>query len=131
MSAHWRYLRYVLLHKWYVLRAGVVINGWKPSWLWRLLVHDLSKFRPSEWNPDVQKFYGKHPLGTIKADGKRHARDIARDRDAAFQRAWLRHIQRNDHHWQHWLLHEDSGKTIVLLPPAVCVDEMVADWLAA
>lgn len=132
MRPHLRYLKYVLLHKAYVFAAGVRINGIftgpsqsplrRLAWFWRLLVHDLSKFRPSEWRPYVAKFYGPQTLPLAGKD---------REVQAAFNRAWLLHIHRNEHHWQHWILHEDSGKTLVLLPEAVIADEMLADWIGA
>jgi hypothetical protein len=53
VRAHAKYLRYLLRHKWYVLRAGLKTGA--P--LWRLIVHDASKFRPREWRPYVRKFY--------------------------------------------------------------------------
>lgn len=121
MRPHLHYLRYVLLHKWYVAKAGIEINGWSPRWLWRLLIHDLSKFRPSEWSPYVTTFYGA-PTREPTTRALRMSR---------FDRAWLLHIHRNPHHWQHWLLREDSGGTKALLQPSAVVDEMVADWLAA
>lgn len=137
MKPHLRYLKYVLLHKAYVFRAGLAIgpagawNGrgpywlrWLP-WLWRLLIHDLSKFRPSEWTPYVHHFYGVFEQEGVEAIRARQTR-LAR-----FNQAWLFHQHRNAHHWQHWVLREDSGKTIVLLPPPVLADEMLADWLGA
>lgn len=134
MKPHIQYLRYVVLHKLYVLRAGLAIakHVGRPqsriAWLWRLLVHDLSKFSRAEWSPYVTNFYGAR---SKFADNEPGARQEARERHLAFQRAWLHHIHANDHHWQHHVLLEDSGKTIVLIPPAVLVYEMVADWLAA
>lgn len=162
MKPHLRYLRYVLLHKSYVLVAGVAIKrvrgaphpitetevarvdrGWF-RWLWRLLVHDWSKFRPSEWAPYVANFYGpplediEHNPHALAADcycstcqAQRAVVEARRARRARFDRAWLQHQHRNPHHWQHWVLREDSGKTLVLLPPSSDVDEMVADWIGA
>lgn len=142
---HAKYLRYVLLHKFYVFRAGLairkVIGVPEPTWrwVWRLLVHDLSKFRPSEWMPYATYFYGDAPViafGDARvllpgAVGPDQAAEITRTRKAKFQAAWLWHIHRNPHHWQHHILHEDSGKTFILVPPAPLAYEMVADWLAA
>jgi hypothetical protein len=51
---HLRYLSYVLRHKWWVLVAGLKVGA--P--LWRLLIHDWSKFTPAEWGPYVATFYG-------------------------------------------------------------------------
>jgi hypothetical protein len=153
MRPHLRYLRYVLLHKLYVARAMVAIRPpagvtWT-LWLWRALVHDLSKFRPSEWRPYVEKFYGDpqawlardvaarlaSPNVVVRLTAKSEAGARMGERRAAigraFDRAWLAHQHRNPHHWQHWLLREDDGKTKVLLMPVEYVDEMVADWLGA
>ena len=47
MKAHLRYLGYVLRHKWFVLVAGLKVGA--P--LWRLLIHDWSKFTAAEWGP--------------------------------------------------------------------------------
>lgn len=160
---HVGYAKYVLLHKFYVFRAGHVIRrvmGGVPEsrvrWYWRLLVHDASKFRPSEWRPYAASFYGESPerkalrevragmtaaqLG-LEAQGytdhplsvevTTRTQTIERERRAAFNAAWLRHIHRNPHHWQHHILHEDSGKVFVLVPEAALAYEMVADWLAA
>jgi hypothetical protein len=118
---HLRYLRYVLLHKWYVLRFGIVINGWSLPWLWRLLVHDASKFSPVEWCPYAVQFYGRETLTGLKF----------REQSRRFNHAWLHHLHHNPHHWQHWLLQQDSGTLVVLVPPIVIVNEMIADWLAA
>jgi hypothetical protein len=160
---HLKYLRYVLLHKFYVLRAGLAIRkvigdtGKEVfvAWLWRLLVHDLSKFGRAEWSPYVANFYGPGALDVAEAKMRRENEEridmggtpysdaefregasmlratIERDRKAAFNAAWLHHIHVNPHHWQHHILHEDSGKVLVLVPDAVLVFEMVADWLGA
>lgn len=158
MKAHLKYLRYVVAHKLYVLRAGLCIHPWyHPLWLWRLLVHDWSKFLPAEWTPYVHAFYGESIDSVVERTAARWRRiseeshgpmslnaeqghaaavealrqTIKRDRQAAFNAAWLHHIHFNPHHWQHHILHEDSGRTLVLIPKAVLADEMVADWLAA
>lgn len=127
MTPDLKYLRYVLAHKFYVFRAGLAIRKvcqvpeplWR--WVWRLLVHDLSKFSPAEWTPYVDQFYGDEP----------EAMSAKLERQRRFNAAWLHHIHANPHHWQHHILHEDSGKVIVLIPHAALVHEMVADWLAA
>jgi hypothetical protein len=124
MRAHWLYLRYVVRHKIAVLRSGLALGTPHDTnavaWFWRLLVHDLSKFRPCEWRPYVAQFYGEAVTGEASTERKR-----------AFDRAWLEHIHRNPHHWQYHVLREDSGKTKVLLMTISETDEMLADWLGA
>lgn len=50
---------------------------------------------------------------------------------AAFNAAWLAHQHRNPHHWQHWVLREDSGATFALPMPHKYRLEMVCDWQGA
>lgn len=122
-------LSYVIRHKWFVFVAGLRVGA--P--VWRLLIHDWSKFLPVEWWPYVRYFYGgpwptdqemwnKFPgyTGPTKAS-------VA----AAFDRAWLHHQHANPHHWQHWILREDSGALKVLAMPEHFAREMVADWMGA
>lgn len=115
MKSHLKYLAYVLRHKWFVLLAS-----WKYGCLWRGLVHDLSKFYPSEWFPYVEYFYGTRTQG---------GRDIVVER--RFDVAWLHHQRRNPHHHQYWLLKRDDGSLEALEMPEEYVREMVADWEGA
>lgn len=117
MKAHLQYLWYVLLHKWYVYRAGVRLGVPR----WRLLIHDWSKFLPSEWFPYVEHFYGPRLEG-----------DALRQLQARFNLAWLYHQRRNKHHWQYWTMRlDDQGREITLIPPAMYALEMLADWIGA
>lgn len=61
MKAHFKYLSYVIRHKWFVLVAGLKTGA--P--LWRLLIHDWSKFTPAEWSPYVLNFYTKPRKGEV------------------------------------------------------------------
>lgn len=151
---HLRYLKYVALHKLYVFIAGFAMRGLDVPFLFRLVIHDLSKLRPSEWRPYATYFYSEPPsawierkareievtqLTTIGVPGTTGARQLAEaawgkekaQRKARFDRAWLKHIHRNPHHWQYWLLQQDDGRRILLLPPADVIDEMVCDWIGA
>lgn len=131
MIAHFRYLSYVLRHKWFVLIAGLKTGA--P--LWRLLIHDWSKLTPAEWGPYVRKFYGKvesdearrRSIRIVNAEFGHTQAEI----DAAFDRAWLHHQHASPHHWQHWLLREDDGGTKTLPMPEHFAREMVADWAGA
>lgn len=120
MNAHLKYLWYVCRHKWFVLLAS-----WHYGCLWRGLVHDLSKFWPSEWFPYSNFFYGnwkKH-----HEEGKPPPPEVKDD----FDRAWLLHQNRNPHHWNYWLLRKDGGAVVAMEMPDIYVREMVADWTGA
>ena len=113
---HWKYLKAVLRHKWFVLCAG-----WGRVPLWRLIIHDWQKFTPTEWFPYARAFYG--PSSRTKT-GKPQG-------DPAFDFAWLHHQKFGPHHWQYWVMHEDSGKVFCLPMPPVYREEMLADWRGA
>jgi len=116
MRRYIAYLRYVFRHIRCVRRAcfehGLYLQG---------LVHDLSKFRPSELIPYARHFYHR--------DGSKRTQD--KSGDAAFDFAWLLHQKRNKHHWQWWCLPEDNGGMKVLPMPLGYAQEMVCDWMGA
>ena len=127
---HWKYLKSQLRHKWFVFaeccRLGIP---------WLGIVHDWSKFLPSEWLGYTRYFYGNYlPLVEIPGDWKYRVlskEDVA----VQFDVAWLHHQHRNKHHWQRWLLTLDSarsnGKLFALPMPPKYRKEMLADWLGA
>lgn len=77
--------------------------------------HDQSKSDPDEYAAYDEYFYG----------GNRSFAVVQ-----AFNSAWLSHIHRNPHHWQHWvLIHDDPNE------PEECIEipyqyliEMICDW---
>lgn len=114
-------LKSVLIHKWYVLIAGNVVGV--P--IWRLIIHDWSKFSPIE----LLGYAGNIGGGVSK---KRWAR------------AWLHHLHCNPHHPEHWVLSwrgnprfydelgEKIGPFVTILPmPDIYVREMIADMMAS
>lgn len=122
MKAHWSYFKYVMRHKWFVFRACSVTGA--P--LWRAIIHDWSKFLPCEWTPYVRSFY--NPDGT-----KRDWKTLTPEDKVAFNAAWNHHQKANKHHWQYWLLTNDSDdpKHKALPMPEKYVREMIADWMGA
>ncbi len=121
-----KYLRYLLRHKWYVM-----IECFREGLIWRGLMHDLSKFLPSEIIPYTNFFYGK------KGDDIKSKRDKTGyykptdTGDKAFDFAWLLHQKRNRHHWQWWILPEDEGGVKVLPMTDEYRREMICDWIGA
>lgn len=89
-----KYLWQVLRHKWFVF-----LESCKLGIPWLGLIHDLSKFRPSEFFPYAHYFSG----GKFPNDGP-HGID--------FDYAWLNHQKRNKHHWQYWVLMNDNPQTV-------------------
>jgi hypothetical protein len=109
---HLLYLKYLIRHKWFVMLAC-----FRYGLYWRGIKHDWSKFLPCEWFPYAQSFYGPQP----RTD----------ETKVRFDRAWLHHQHFNPHHWQHWVLREDSGATKILEMHWDDMLEMLADWEGA
>jgi hypothetical protein len=123
MKAHLQYLSYVARHKWFVFLACWQIRA--P--LWNAIIHDWSKFTPQEWFPYVDYFYRRGGKDKHTADGKSYTAGC----DDAFDAAWLRHLHRNPHHYQFWVLRQDDGQIKTLPMPERYVREMIADWIGA
>lgn len=111
------YLRYfwqLLKHQRHILKAGRLTGV--P--FWRLLIHDWSKFLPSEFIPYARNDRG-HPRGREPKDGD------------DFQLAWLFHQNGNKHHWAFWISRSGRKANEPFPMPVSYAREMVADWLAA
>ena len=107
------FLHFILIskHRWYVFKlacmAGIPFKG---------LIHDLSKYSPTEFFESA-KYY----------QGNRSPINIAR-KEKGYSVAWLHHKGRNKHHieyWYDWNLNE----TPVI--PYKCAVEMLCDHVAA
>lgn len=113
MSKHLRYLKYVILHKYYVFKAGRVLGGIP---LWRLIIHDYSKFSRAEWTPYVNRFFSD----------RAGIEDKTLDPDE-FIKAWNHHWRKNPHHWEYWI----TANSKPMRMPDHFAREMIADWLGA
>ena len=108
-----RYLWLTTKHKAFVFRAGLRTKA--P--LWRLIIHDWTKYTPSEAPHYGRQFFGD------KSDA------------AGFAAAWLHHQNSNPHHWEYWISRTGHDKAAAhngsLRMPMWAVREMVADWMGA
>lgn len=80
-----------------------------------IFAHDQSKMEPDEYEAYDAYFYGGNRSYAVVED---------------FRKAWLLHIHRNPHHWQHWVLINDDPEEgeIVLEMPYCYILEMICDW---
>lgn len=117
-----QYGLYVLRHKWFVFlaacRMGHPLLG---------LLHDCSKFRPSEFIPYARHFYGPNAKQRRDKTGYYKPTDTG---DPAFDEAWFWHQKRNKHHWSYWVTPDHGGMKAMEMPWKY-VEEMVADWTGA
>lgn len=114
MTPTLKYLWLTLKHKTFVFQAGLKTGA--P--LWRLIIHDWTKFTPAEAPHYGRQFFGDQsdPEG--------------------FSLAWLHHQRNNPHHWEYWVPvtgHNRGGYGDLepLAMPDWAMREMVADWMGA
>lgn len=120
---HLKYLWYVLKHKYYVFVACMVLD---PMLFWQAVIHDWSKFTPTEWFPYVEQFYGKYAV-VKQPDSKGYIHQPGKN--PQFDAAWKHHWKNNPHHWQYWCI--KSHINIPVNMPDKYVKEMVCDWYGA
>lgn len=122
-----QYDEYLSLHihnvqrAWYeLLRPYLVEQGMAEEELqeidFRIDAHDASKLDSEEYQPYAEWFYGEHP-------------DEGEAKDA-FDLAWVHHQNNNEHHWQYWVLIQDTDepKYLALDMSKPAVYEMLCDW---
>lgn len=102
----------VTKHRWLVFklcaRIGIPYRG---------LIHDLSKYSPTEFFESVKYFNGsKSPILLCK-------------QDKGYSDAWLHHKGRNKHHTEYWVDINAKNKTPII--PYKFTAEMICDKLAA
>ncbi len=114
-------IKYMLIHKYFVFleccKWGIPVRG---------LLHDLSKFRPSEFFSYTEYYYYKNGKRRRPAGSFTNADTL----DLKFEYAWLLHQNRNKHHWQFWIIPELAGNKITPMDEA-SAKEMLCDWIGA
>ncbi|NLL62754.1 MAG: catalase [Ruminococcaceae bacterium] len=95
----------------YCFKAGIPIQG---------LLHDLSKYSPSEFWVGVKYYQGTR------------SPNVAERQDKGFSSAWMHHKGRNKHHHEYWF---DNDRSPIGLKPVEMetkyVIEMFCDRVAA
>ncbi len=107
-----KHFKLITYHKWIVFklccRIGIPLRG---------LLHDLSKYSPTEFFESIHYYVGNHsPITEAK-------------KVKGYSKAWLHHKGRNKHHAEYWVDYET--KEISPIIPYQYAAEMVCDKLAA
>lgn len=116
MKLNWivKSFKNITYHKYCVFLAGLKIG--KIS-IWRLLIHDWTKYLPSEFPHYTRQFHG------VQSD------------KLGFAYCWLKHQNRHEHHWHYWVSRTGSTSEYTnnspLPMPEYAVREMMADWMGA
>lgn len=93
----------------YCFKFGIPFRG---------IIHDLSKFSPTEFFESVKYF-----------DGTRSPIDVCKEQNGVSY-AWMHHKGRNKHHYEYWQDNFDRGGNPVKMPFKYAV-EMLCDYLGA
>ena len=102
-------------------RALVMKHCFKAGIPYRGLVHDLSKFSPTEFFSSAYYY----------EDGKRSPNEHERE-TKGYSDAWMHHKGRNKHHWEYWSDVNPKSKRYEPVPmPLVYLKESFCDRVAA
>lgn len=107
-----KHLNLVNKHRFLVFKLSI-----KAGILFRGLVHDLSKYSPTEFFESVKYYDGK--ISPIKVCKKENG----------YSKAWLHHKGRNKHHFEYWYDFAAPNKTPII--PYKYTVELICDTLAA
>ena len=111
-KSFWKHLHTINKHRWMVLKlcckVGIPFQG---------LVHDLSKYSPTEFWEGVKYFQGDYsPINNCK-------------KEKGYSEAWLHHKGRNKHHYEYW--YDYATKMLTPPMPFKYFLEMICDNFAA
>lgn len=99
-------------HRWYVFKLSV-----RAGIPWRGLLHDLSKYSPTEFWESAKYYTGDYsPI-------------VEARKDIGYSKAWLHHKGRNKHHTEYW--YDPKSPNPYPMIPYRYVAEMVCDKMAA
>lgn len=119
MSKAWKHFKTITYHK-YLVAKGC----FKVGLYWQGLVHDLSKYSPSEFWVGIKYYQGDRSPNNAEREA------------IGYSSAWLHHKGRNKHHYEYWIdysAHNDAmpGGMAPVPMPYHYVIEMVMDRIAA
>lgn len=104
----------ILKHKFEVVKIC-----FKFGLYWQGIVHDMSKFSPTEFIPSVKYYSGiRSPIEAEKED-------------KGYSMAWLHHKSRNKHHFWYWVDYNNKQVQSPVRIPLKYVYELLADTIAA
>lgn len=85
--------------------------------IWQGIVHDLSKYSPTEFLEGAKYFHGdKSPIVYCK-------------KKEGYSKAWLHHVGHNKHHHEYWYDYDTTDQTPIM--PYKCIVEMICDNIAS
>ena len=117
MGKVWKHFKTVTYHKYLVAQGCFRVGLYRQG-----LMHDLSKYSPTEFLAGVRYYQGTRSPNNAERE------------DKGYSAAWLHHKGRNRHHYEYWTDYSLQGPpgTIVPVPmPDRYIAEMIMDRIAA
>lgn len=114
MEKYWKHFKTIFKHK-----LIVMITCFKAGIIWRGLLHDNSKFGPTEFLTS-----GKYYQGTSSPID-------AEKKEKGYSYAWQHHKGKNPHHWEYWIDNVGTYDNTPVKIPYQYVVEMICDWIGA
>ena len=111
----WQHFKTITKHKWLVLKGCFRVGLY-----WQGIVHDLSKYTPTEFQAGARYYQGNRSPNSAERELK------------GYSEAWMHHKGRNRHHYEYWtdLSLQTRNYDPVPMPRKYLV-EMVMDRIAA
>ena len=112
-----QHLQTINHHKYLVMKECFEVGLYKQG-----LLHDLSKYSPTEFIPGVKYFQGNRSPNNAQREAE------------GCSTAWLHHKGRNKHHYEYWIDYPakgGNGSLIGMEMPVNYVVEMFCDRVAA
>ena len=109
----WKHFKTITYHKILVMQGCFKIGLYKQG-----ILHDLSKYSPSEFWVGVKYYQGTQSPNNAEREA------------LGYSSAWLHHKGRNKHHWEYWLDFGVDGIYACKMPTNYVI-EMFCDRVAA
>ena len=111
----WKHFKVITRHKWEVMKNCFRLGLYKQG-----LLHDLSKYSPTEFRIGVKYFQGDRSPNAAERD------------ELGYSTAWMHHKGRNKHHFEYWTdVSKDRMQLVGVKMPPRYLAEMFADRVAA
>lgn len=115
----WKHFKTITFHKFLVMKGCFAVGLYRQG-----LLHDLSKYMPSEFIVGARYYQGNRSPNNAEREAN------------GYSSAWLHHKGRNKHHYEYWIDYcADEGKDRKGMKPAPMPDryivEMFMDRIAA
>lgn len=117
MSKAWKHFKTITYHKYLVAKGCFAVGLYKQG-----LLHDLSKYSPTEFRVGMKYFQGDRSPNNAERE------------DIGYSSAWLHHKGRNRHHYEYWIdysMETVPGGMAPVPMPDKYIAEMMMDRIAA